>query len=143
MSPAPCQSAVNAHWRGFESRLLLVIDRPGQARWRLAEPLRYQAAPGLVVEVPAGLATDLASVPRLLRPLALADPLTAWAAVVHDWLYHSQQLDRPAADALFYGALLDSGVPRFWAVVYYAAVRVGGWLTWYRRTPAKDGPPCD
>lgn len=119
--------------RGFLTPLRLSIGVPGARKWRLSDDLVYQAAPDWLIRVPRGMATDLASVPRVLRSLALSDPQTAWAAVVHDRLYVTKEVTRPVADAVFFGALIDSGVSRFWAVVYYLGVRFGGWLPWYFR----------
>lgn len=113
-----------------------MIAAPGQTLWRLDAPLVYQIAPNHLITVPAGELTDLASVPWYLRSITLSDPHTAWAAVVHDYLYKTQTVPRPLADAVFYGALRDSGVSKFWSAVYYAAVRMGGWRIWYQRRKA-------
>jgi len=50
------------------------------------------------------------------------------AAVFHDWLYHTHQLEKEAADELFYELLRASNVGKVKAIVMREAVEnFGGW----------------
>lgn len=56
----------------------------------------------------------------------LVDPI-AYAAVIHDWLYSTEQVARGIADRIFYEILVQGGVWSAWPM--YAAVRAGGWTS--------------
>lgn len=99
--------------------------------WRLLAPLGYDSAVlGRLLTVPAGFVTDFASVPRLPIIYLSEGGKGNRAAVVHDWLYTSQAVDRATADAVLREALLASGYSAFTAGVFYAAVRAGGASHW-------------
>ncbi len=51
------------------------------------------------------------------------------AAVFHDWLYHTHQVDREATNELFYDLLLEYSVRKTKAVLMLAAVESFG--AWY------------
>lgn len=56
----------------------------------------------------------------------LVDPI-AYAAVIHDWLYSTEQVARGIADRIFYEILKQGSV---WsAYPMYLAVRAGGWAS--------------
>lgn len=96
--------------------------------YRLTAPLEYYSAVmGAVVIVPAGFVTDFASVPAPGRILISGHGHDRWAAVVHDYLYHTKH-DRKQADAIFLEALEVSGVNVIKRRVMYRAVRTGGWF---------------
>lgn len=105
----------------------------------------------LIVVVPAGFKTDLASIPRglwnILPPIDGYD----FAAVVHDWMYQTgeveitghpsilgenkpfpQHIDRGDADRILLEGMAASNVGWFkrWAI--YLGVRAGGWIVWGR-----------
>jgi hypothetical protein len=84
------------------------------------------------ITVPVGFETDFASVPRVFWAI-----LPKWgkygnAAVIHDWLYWEQGRSRPAADAVFLEAMAVLGVSAVVRQTMYTAVRLFGWLAWYR-----------
>jgi hypothetical protein len=94
-------------------------------------PLVYRSALlGRTIAVPAGFVTDYASVPRILGVYDLAGGKCNKAAVIHDWLYSTQCVDRKTADEVLREAILASGYSPFTAGVFYAAVRVGGASHW-------------
>ena len=121
---------------------------PGRDLFVLGAPFRYRTGAGRLVTVPAGFETDFASVPRLLR--AIIDPTkleSAWAAVVHDYLYQqgpdapyrleetgesARGFSRSEADDIFHEALRLLGIDPFDAWTMWAGVRAGGWATWRR-----------
>ena len=122
----------------FRGPLKLRQDQPGQRQWRLDAPLAYRTLGGWLIHVEAGRPTDLASVPRVFRSLALSSTRTAWAAIPHDELYRTRTGTRMSADAVLYEAMLAAGAGRFWAWAYYLAVRLGGWRAW-RNHPQREG----
>ncbi len=100
----------------------------------LDAPLLYVDAAGRLWVVPKGFRTDLASVPRavpgVLR-LFFRGPLqTAWAAILHDWLYRMKEVARRIADAMFYEALRATGESTVGAWMMWLGVRSGGWWAW-------------
>ena len=114
-------------------------DTPGE--WKLIYPLVW-AIDGdgyrmPDIEVPAGFVTDLASVPKLLRGLLDPTDPSRRPAVLHDWLYCSQNkhdYTRQQADALFRVALRADGSSAVAAFIYHAGVRAGGWRYWKKRS---------
>lgn len=90
----------------------------------------FSAVLGKLIEVPAGFLTDYASVPRLPLAYAVLGGKGKKAAVVHDWLYKSQSVPRAVADAVFREALEASGYGPVVRAMFYAGVRVGGWVAW-------------
>jgi hypothetical protein len=96
--------------------------------YRLLSPLEYYSETlGEVITVPDGFVTDFASIPRPGRILISGHGHDRWAAVVHDYLYHTR-FDRKKADAVFLEALEVSGVNVIKRRIMYRAVRTGGWF---------------
>ena len=76
--------------------------------------------------------TDFASIPRPFWAI-----LPKWgrygnATVVHDWLYWTQTRPRREADAILLEAMAVLGVTPLVKYAMYWAVRLFGWLAWYR-----------
>lgn len=95
--------------------------------WRLLATLVYESdLLKRAVLVPGGFVTDFASVPRLPVAFLLAGNCGHEAAVVHDWLYTSHEVDRRTADAVFREAVLAGGDPGWRAWLMWLGVRVGG-----------------
>jgi hypothetical protein len=106
----------------------LRVERLDDTFWKLVDlDLRYQDTSGAIIVVPLGFITDFASVPRWLPiAYALTGGTSQPAAVVHDWLYQTHAVDRPAADQVLDEAMGALGEPvwRRWAM--YRAVRLFG-----------------
>lgn len=99
--------------------------------WRLTAPLVYQTdLLSRVVVAPFGFVTDFASVPRILGVYDLVGGRCNRAAVIHDWLYTSREVERLTADQIFAEAILASGYSRLTAFIFYTAVRFGGASHW-------------
>ncbi len=109
---------------------LILVNEPGtwtNAEWCLGSPLLYWSDTMQdTVAVPAGFITDLASVPRVPFIWFLAGGAGNLAAVIHDYLYRSTQIEKRVADQVFYEALLDTGTPRWRAWLMYQAVVLFG-----------------
>jgi hypothetical protein len=105
-------------------------------KWRLVDTLDYGTADGFLIRIPKGFKTDLASIPRLLRPLFQVNGNHRQAAVLHDYLYAKKgrllviKKTRAECDLMFFKAMLQSGVPVWKARLMYFGVRVGGWASW-------------
>jgi len=82
------------------------------------------------IVVPAGFVTDFASVPRffwrILPPWGRYGP----AAIVHDWLYHTQQYSRKRCDEIFLEAMRVLEVGWLTRRCMYRAVRLFGRKAW-------------
>jgi hypothetical protein len=108
--------------------------------WELVQMFRYRSAVLGWVMVPAGFATDLASVPWFARWYVSRDGEHTKPAVIHDYLYSPESaavfpdLSRAQADRVFYEALLVRGIRVSLARLLYGAVRLGGGRSYRRRT---------
>lgn len=95
-------------------------------RWRLAAPLAWEIGrkgSGLVFTAPAGMTTDLASIPSFARvAFDRGDARIAKAAILHDAMLADTEWSRASAAAEFHGALLACGVAPWRAAVMALAV---------------------
>src|SRR5690606_25480873 len=116
----------------FKGPLILeaVRDRPGW--WRLVEDLVWDDGERSFT-VPAGFLTDLASIPRAFRWLLHQNGRSRFPAVLHDYLYRTNAVSRAEADSIFYRALKSEGVSPVGRFLYWAGVRLGGWLPYRQR----------
>ena len=105
-----------------------VVARPYRVTFELDREAR-------AITVPAGLLTDLASVPRLVRPVIGKVGPHLEASIVHDFLYIAWQdlggrgardRDRAFADKLMRVAMAAANVTGWKIVAIYNAVRLGG-----------------
>lgn len=136
-----------------EAHLVMLRDKAhpalssdGRQLWALSKPLTYRTHAGDTITVPAGMVTDLASIPRPLRAILAPDGPYAQAALVHDFLYatggtcvwklrlpscsRKTPYSRAEADDILDQAMADLGVATWqrWAV--WSGVRVGGASGW-------------
>jgi hypothetical protein len=103
-------------------------DRRGT--WKLLNALVYVSDIAGAITVPAGFLTDFASVPRLPVAYLLAGDCGHAAAVLHDFLYTTHQVDRSTADAVFKEALITGDEPGWRAWLMWLGVRLGGAGPW-------------
>lgn len=106
---------------------------------RLAAKLIYDSHDGRRFTVPAGFRTDLASIPQLAQAVIGRWERHAPAAVLHDWLYAAQPVDRRDADRLFAEALFAAGVPLWKRAAMWMAVRAAGGRAWRRNSNPTTG----
>ncbi len=115
-------------------------------RWvvELTSDFEYSLGAGnspLVIRVPSGFRTDLASIPWALRWVFPPDGPYARAAVLHDWEYALGRFPRSLCDVIFWDAMTNRDLPPemrvapITAVCVYLAVRAFGWGPYrkYRR----------
>lgn len=135
----PLQLQPLSEWNRVNKR---PVDRKVERSWVLTDCIQYEVGAvgtGIVVHVPEGFVTDLASIPR---PLWLWTPpfgTHALAAVLHDFLYTThtvktpvgrRKIERSEADDIFLEAMYVLGVRRSRALTMWAGVRVGGMFAW-------------
>ena len=105
-----------------------LIPVPLKDKYELVKDYIYSYNGGHEVVIPSGFQYDGASIPVIAQPLTYTPfhPKVMTAALVHDWLYSTGELERLMADSIFYQLLIDSDVPRVTAELMYAGVRAGG-----------------
>lgn len=114
------------------------VSADGRGSWELLTMFAYKSdVADTVFVVPAGFVTDFASVPRIPIAFLLTGDCAQEAAVIHDWLYTSHEVDRAKADAVFREAV-SLGNPGWRAWLMWAGVRVGGGGSW--EAPGPDQP---
>ena len=111
--------------------VLIVQPDVDERTAKLMTPLVYESdLLGETITVPAGFETDFASVPRMFWNLI--PPLGRYgeAAVVHDWLYRTQDYARATCDAVLLEAMEVCEVGWCTRMTIYGAVRAFGWAAW-------------
>jgi hypothetical protein len=104
-------------------------NRDGRQLYRLLSEFRYQSdVAGLIVVVPAGYVTDLASIPQFM--LWLFGEIAQEPAVPHDFVYSTGIVPRALGDAMLREACLLTGVPGWKAGLIYWGVRLFGGSHW-------------
>jgi hypothetical protein len=113
----------------------------GLDTWQLAAPLVYHSEMlALAVTVPALFETDFASIPRFFHRLLPKNGTYDAAAVVHDYLYASGDVDKATADLVFKEALTVLKVPAWRRVAMYEAVHWFGGAAWRQhRNGTREG----
>jgi hypothetical protein len=114
---------------------LVVTPLSDGGTWVLIKPFGYdvgEEGSADKIDVAVGFMTDFASIPRPFWAI-----LPRWgrygnAAVLHDWLYWTQQRPRPAADKIMLEAMTVLTVPAWEKYPIYWSVRAFGWFSWKR-----------
>jgi len=107
--------------------------------WILTAPLVYVIGTTTdTITVPAGFVTDLASTPQMLWSAGLT-PTGQYsrAAIIHDYLYWSQNCTRDQADNLLLIAMKESKVGTFQENLIHAAVHAAGSSAWNNNAKEK------
>lgn len=100
--------------------------------WLLVDDFHFQGDSRVWV-VPAGFQTDLDSVPRIPGLYAMFKGRSVKAAIVHDWLYATQQ-GKLLADKVFLEAMKHEGLSRRHRWPIYLAVVLFGWSIYAGKT---------
>lgn len=82
------------------------------------------------ISVPIGFVTDFASIPRIFWSILPRDGRYTFPAVVHDYLYWTQEVDREIADEIFDIGMKEFDVGKTNRLAIYWAVRAAGWRAW-------------
>jgi len=114
--------------------LPLVVRHIDGVFWELMRPFKYCPDEGDVIIVPPKFIFDFASIPRIFWTF-IGSPTGPYgpAALIHDWLYHTQTTKRYQADKIFYTIMRLLGIKRWRASIMYFAVRATGWIFWDKR----------
>ena len=104
--------------------------------WTPGDPA--SAGIGKVV-VPRGFVTDFASVPRVFWSVLAPDDSYVSAAVVHDWLYWSQTVERRVADNAMRLAMEELPVSSWQITAVYRAVATFGDSAWQDNKARRAG----
>ncbi|HEX3989892.1 MAG TPA: DUF1353 domain-containing protein [Acetobacteraceae bacterium] len=129
----------------FQTRLY-VRDMPTQDMWVVVRPFVWTDSEFGTIEVPVGMMTDLASIPRALRNVPELDPdgASRRAAVCHDFLYDraaGRAHGKDFADRFLHAAMLADGCGNIAANLFYEAVKEFGrssWDAWTLDLPLLD-----
>lgn len=113
--------------------------------WALAQAFGYRTLAGDTITAPAGMSTDLASIPQALRGILAPDGPWVRAAIIHDLLYQTKgtaawhghvgrsraaAYTREEADHVLDEAMASLGVPTAQRVAIFEGVRLGGAGGW-------------
>jgi hypothetical protein len=106
----------------------VILEKPGYCKWRVYESFEFylQDDNSDVIKVPAGVVTDLASVPRIFWTFLPPDGRYAKAAIIHDYMYDNALWTKKEADLIFLDGMRVLGVPKWKRTVMYHAVRMFG-----------------
>lgn len=99
----------------------------------LTKPIAWSPDPGQPhkrVEVPAGFVTDFASTPRPFWSIVRPESEYAYAAIVHDYLYWTQDRPKEESDEIFKLVMKDLGIEATTIAAVNAAARFGGNEAW-------------
>jgi hypothetical protein len=125
----------------MDALLLLPVVKPDLNKldeaYEVAGDLATKSA-GATIRVPKFFQYDGASIPpaawqAIGTPF---EPRFMVAAVFHDWLYHTHQIDKDDTDDMFYGLLVANGVNKVRAALMKAAVETFG--DWYWNNDSDD-----
>lgn len=101
------------------------------------ENIMRKVGTDITIQIPKGFVCDGASVPRFLW--AIFPPFHRWtdSAIIHDFLYKTQFIDRKICDKIFLDCMLEDGVNKIVAYLFYYNVRVFGKFAWKKHTRSK------
>lgn len=112
----------------------LIVELVGNNIWKLHEPFEYHVGSypsNHIIQVPKGIITDFASVPKIFWGIISPIDKHGKAAVLHDYLYQINYMnDRKLCDEIFREAMVVLKVDNWKVVVMYQAVRVFGGSVW-------------
>lgn len=89
------------------------------------------------VEVPIGFVTDFASIPQIFWSVLPKDGKYTFAAILHDYLYWTQDRERAQCDEVLSTVMQEFGVGTTDRNAIYWAVRAGGGSAWDENAAAK------
>ena len=89
------------------------------------------------IQISKGFVSDGASVPRLLWTIFPPFYRYTESTIIHDFLYKTQFIDRKVCDKIFLDCMLEDGVNKIVAYLFYFNVRVFGKFAWKKHTKSK------
>jgi hypothetical protein len=82
------------------------------------------------IAVPTGFVTDFASIPQVFWSALRPDGLYTYPAIIHDYLYWSQEHPREVADDVLKLGMNEFSVPAASVLAIYESVRLFGGKAW-------------
>jgi Protein of unknown function (DUF1353) len=120
--------------RARDPRGGLFVYRFKDPMWALLKPISWRPnepdSKIPPVAVPTGFVTDFASIPRAFYTLLRPDGEYTYPAVLHDYLYWTQQRSREEGDSVFRLAMIDFQIDNVTVQTIYRAVRAFGQSAW-------------
>lgn len=98
--------------------------------WVLLGDFSYTRDNGTMYTAPAGMTTDLASIPRIAWSILPPFGKYTGAAVIHDYLYRAKPCTRDVADLILAEAMDAEGVEHLTRELIYKAVAAAGQDAW-------------
>ena len=124
----------------FEGNVIVTPCAPDGKRWTLVESFRYHGKHESF-DVPAGMTTDFASVPRVFVWLLPRYGRWTQAAILHDHLWAMSrrgEFNKADADGIFNRALRELEVPFLRRWIMWCAVRwAAGPKSWFAGGPVQ------
>lgn len=119
----------------------LHLGRFVEPMYYVLRPITWKPNPGqesyAAVTVPAGFVTDLASIPRVFFSLLRPDGTYTYPAIVHDYLYWTQERSREESDTIFKLGMQDFEIAGPTIATIHKAVRSGGHVSWRKNAKRK------
>ena len=120
----------------------LHVGRFVEPVYYLTKPIQWKPNPGQedkykAVDVPIGFVTDFASIPRVFWSLLRPDGEYTYPAILHDFLYWTQERPRDVADQIFKIGMEEFSISKTTIGTIYEAVRLGGASAWESNAKAK------
>jgi len=108
----------------------------------LLKPIGWKPNPDQVgkyaaVSAPTGFVTDLASIPRVFWSLLPPDGNYAYAAIVHDYLYWTQERPKEEADQILKFTMQDFKINSATIAAIYEGVHLFGGAAWRNNAALK------
>lgn len=120
----------------------LHVGRFADPMYFLLRPITWKPNPDQAdtyqaVTAPTGFVTDFASVPRAFWSLLRPDGLYTYPAILHDYLYWTQEKPKSFADNVLKFGMEDFGVSKSIVTAIYQAVSLFGQSAWDENTRRK------
>jgi hypothetical protein len=120
----------------------LLLGRFADRMYFTTGPIGWSPDPGqqgpAAVEVPKGFVTDFASIPRVFWSLLPTDGNYVYSAIIHDYLYWTQEGKREDADRVLQLSMGDFKVNALTSATIHSAVRLGGGFAWESNRKLKE-----
>ena len=105
-------------------------------RWELLDEFSYDVGSlgsGDTITVPAGFITDFASIPKIAWSI-IGGPWGKYgkAAVIHDYLFATQQRSWRETNQIFLEGMQVLGVSWLKRTIMYSVVTTFSWVSWLR-----------
>jgi len=112
--------------KGFQEDSILIKTSDGR-HIILMESFTYITNAGSIINIPAFIKSDGASVPKIFWNIIPPFGNYWKAAVLHDYLYRYTLYPKKYCDAIFYEAMSSLGVDIEIRKIMFKGVSIGGW----------------